>query len=175
MSNGISKEQIKRIYALGSALGILQSGNKDDELHCLVYSITKKDSVKILTETEFNKVEKELMEKMKVYHRGNKAPKPTNKTKEESVAGMMTKAQQSKAWKLIYELVELDPKVSSATAGDRMVGAIRKILNIQADVKNPFVWIDFEQGGLLIEQLKRYVASAESKVKKVGGDTCAGS
>ena len=173
MSKAISKEQIKRIYALGSAIGILKSGNKDDELHCLVYSITKKDSIKLLTEAEFWKVEKALMERMKIY-RDNKAPKPKEKVKDDTVAGMMTKAQQTKAWKLIYELIELDSKGSSATAGERMVGAIKKILNIQADVKKPFIWISFDQGSFLIEQLKRYVASAEGKVKKVGGDSCMG-
>ena len=173
MSKVISKEQIKRIYALGSAIGILDSGNKDDDLHALVYSITEKESVKALTEGEFKKVERALMDKMKIY-RDNKVPKAKSKANDETVAGMMTKAQQTKAWKLIYELIALDPRGSSATAGERMVGAIKKILNIQADVKNPFVWIDFQQGRLLIEQLKRYVTSAESKSKKAGGASCVG-
>lgn len=173
MSKAISKEQIKRIYALGSAIGILESGNKDDDLHALVYSIAGKESVKALSEGEFKKVEKALMDKMKIY-RDNKAPKPREKSKDETVAGMMTKAQQTKAWKLIYELIALDPRGGSATAGERMVGAIRKILNIQADVKKPFAWISFEQGSFLIEQLKRYVASAESKSKRVGGASCMG-
>lgn len=166
MAKRISKEQIKRIYALGSVVGILESGNKDDDLHNLVYSLTGKESIKALSETEFKKVENALMENMKIY-RDNKAPKPRAKSKDDAVPGMMTKEQQSLAWRFIYRLIELDPKDNSATAGERMVGAIRKILNVHADVKNPFVWVTFDQGIKLIEQLKRYVRSAEAKAKRV--------
>jgi hypothetical protein len=49
-----------------------------------------------------------------------------------------------------------------------MVGAIRKVLGVEARVEEPFKWITFDQSGVLIEQLKRYVRSAEAREKKRG-------
>lgn len=48
----MTKQQIQRIYAMGAVLGILESGNKRDNLHLLVESITGKDSISSLTQEE---------------------------------------------------------------------------------------------------------------------------
>ena len=48
----IDKQQIRKIYAIGNALGIVERGNQDDNLHTLVASLTGKDSVKALTYAE---------------------------------------------------------------------------------------------------------------------------
>ena len=56
----ISKEQIKQIYGLGAALGILERGNPDDSLHALVESLTGKSSVSQLTAAQGQKVIKNL-------------------------------------------------------------------------------------------------------------------
>lgn len=167
----ITKEQIKRVYALASGLGILESNNKNDMLHQLVFSVTGKESVSKLTDTEFKKLQGELIERMKLSNL--EAPLKTKKDKPkakapEDVPDMMTQAQQNLAWRMIYRLQELDETESSATVGDRMMGAIQKILNITVNAKSPFKWVSFEQGAKLIETLKRYVRNAERKAKKAG-------
>ena len=47
----INAQQIRKIYAIGNALGIVERGNEDDDLHALVSALTGKDSVKSLTYT----------------------------------------------------------------------------------------------------------------------------
>lgn len=164
----ITKEQKKRVYALGAAAHLLESGNKDDLLHALVFEATGKDSVSSLTDKEFIAVERELLSR--IQYKNHKAPlKPPPKAAADNTApGMMNKAQQGKAWRYIYRLRELDERKSSATAGERMIGAIKKILGVDAKVDNPFQWITFAQGMDLIEKLKRYVSSAEYHQRKRG-------
>ena len=41
----INAQQIRKIYAIGNALGIVERGNEDDDLHALVSALTGKDSV----------------------------------------------------------------------------------------------------------------------------------
>lgn len=48
----INAQQIRKIYAIGNALGIVERGNEDDDLHALVSALTGKDSVKSLTYAE---------------------------------------------------------------------------------------------------------------------------
>lgn len=159
----ITKEQIKRIYALGSGIGILERGSKDDNLHALVYSITGKSSISELTNTEFTEIEREMLKRMR--YSNHPAPlKSSNQGKSPEVPGMMTASQQSLAWRLIYRLCELNN--TSAVPGERMRGAIKKILDIDASLEAPMKWINFDDGSKLIEQLKRYVRSAEAREKK---------
>lgn len=161
----ITKEQVRRIYALGSAAGVLQSGNKEDNLHALVNSITGKDSIRNLTSGEFYKVERELLSRMQMKNRTT----PLKSEKQDTTApGMMNSKQQGLAWRMIYRLAELDASKSTATAGERMTGAIKKILGIDARVEKPFEWVTQEQGAALIEHLKRYVRSAERREEKRG-------
>jgi hypothetical protein len=106
--SAITKEQIKRIYALGSAIGIVDRGNKDDDLHTLVSGMTGKDSVSDLTGEEFIKVERELLNRMRVVNHNKPYTKkpssaasggsfPQGKPNEKpSVAGMMTKNSRAR-------------------------------------------------------------------------------
>ena len=48
----INARQIRTIYALGNALGILERGVADDELHAFVAATTGKNSIKELTSAE---------------------------------------------------------------------------------------------------------------------------
>ena len=48
----IEQVQIRKIYAIGNALGIKASGSGGDELHTLVGGVTGKDSIKSLTYKE---------------------------------------------------------------------------------------------------------------------------
>jgi hypothetical protein len=42
----INAQQIKKIYAIGNALGIVERGNDDDDLHAMVSAMTGKGSIK---------------------------------------------------------------------------------------------------------------------------------
>lgn len=166
----LSKGMTKRIYALGAVTGVLESGNKNDLLHNLVRSISGKDSVKAMTSEEALKVIRKLEQLPKKSRKKKKKVEPPDPGAQ---PGMMSVPMQEKAWALIYELVDYDKKdgiPSHGTAGERMAGAIRKILHMDVDLADPFRWIDDEQAWLLIEQLKRYVASrgAQSREKQKG-------
>lgn len=172
--NAITKEQIKRLYALGSGLGLVGRG-RDDLLHALVLGMTGKESISSLIEDEFMQVQRELLNRMRLANRQLPEPK-ARKQQSPSPAGMMTREQQALAWRLVYRLQELDPKdrLSCAAPGERMCGAVKKILGVHADVKEPFRWVNFAQGQQLIEQLKRYVRSAERREAKQNGARPAG-
>lgn len=58
----ITKSQIQNLYAIASKIGILESGNKDDSFHALVYQITNKKSVSSLSYVEYCKVKDRLLE-----------------------------------------------------------------------------------------------------------------
>lgn len=171
----ITKEQIKHIYALGSAVGILDRGNKDDDLHALVSARTGKDSISALSVTEAKNIERDLMDRMRLGNRTeplDQRKKPSLHKKPDgeksTTPGMMTNEQQRLAWRMIYRLTELDTRQAgtAATPGERMCGAIRKELGIDVSIKDPMRWVSFDAGQKLIEQLKRYVRSAERSAVK---------
>lgn len=143
----ITKEQISKLYALAARAGLLEAGNKEDNFHQIVSGLTCKDSVKKLTEAEYKKVRGRLLQELE------------NK----NTSGRMNSGQIKKAWSLMYQIMEHSPSEEGKTAGERMCGAVKKILNIDADVKNPFAWISAEHGNKLIEMLKRYLQAAKKK------------
>ena len=71
----INAQQIRKIYAIGNALGIVERGNEDDDLHALVSALTGKDSVKSLTYAEAQAVITDLQK------RQGAAPLPRHKPK----------------------------------------------------------------------------------------------
>lgn len=157
----IEQFQIRKIYAIGNALGIKSSGAEEDELHTLVGGVTGKDSIKSLTYKEACAVIARLEELQ-----GKAAsPKPrSRKTKEhESRPGGVTSGQQKKIWALMYELKKNDEVPNDVQLGDRLCAVIKKELHADAIAKNPFAWLTFEQGNKLIEILKKYVVSAEKR------------
>ena len=143
----ITKEQVSKLYALAARAGLLEAGNREDNFHQIVSGLTCKDSVKKLTEDEYKKVRGRLLQELE------------NK----NTSGRMNSRQIKKAWSLMYQIMEHSPSEEGKTAGERMCGAVKKILNIDADVKNPFAWISAEQGNKLIEMLKRYLQAAKKK------------
>lgn len=157
----ISKDDIKRIYALGSVLGIMEPGNKDDLLHLYVEGITGKSSISMLTDQEARRVLAGLRQKAKQDH-----VQPTTGKQRKTQPGKMTSRQINKCWGLMYKLEQLDTIPTEATVGERMVGAIRAALHVDASRENPFVWLSYEQGNKLIEVLKGYVRTAERKMNK---------
>ena len=155
----------RRLYALAAELGMVERSNKEDAFHQLVFGLTGKEHVSELTVSEANTVQRELQERMKLRNRIIPLKKKGNIKK--NVPGMMTISQQKKAWSLVYRLDELEPK--GIPVVERLLGAIQKILGITASKSDPFRWINFDDGTRLIEQLKRYVRSAERKAVKRGG------
>jgi len=153
--------QIKKIYAIGNALGMVQTGNTEDELHLLIGGATGKDSVKELSYKEASVVIMRLEQLQ-----GNNAPLKKKSTKKyESVPGGITEGQQKKIWALMYELKKLDKEQSAAQLGDRLCGIIKKELKVESKAKNPFVWLDYKAGNKLIEILKKYVSHAKKELR----------
>ena len=149
----------KKLYAMAAALGLLERGSKEDAFHQLVYGLTGKEHVSELSAAEANAVHRELQSRLR---------STKKRSRKKDIPGMMTSAQQKKAWSLIYRLDEIEPK--EVPEVERLIGAIEKVLGITASRVDPFRWINFDDGTKLIEQLKRYVRSAERKAAKAGAN-----
>lgn len=157
----------KRLYTLANGLGLVEDGSKEDPFHQLVYGITGKEHVSELTAAEARAVQAELQERMRLKNHD----KPLKKKKEkESKPDMMTVPMKNYAKFLAHRLEELDEKTPSVPAGFRLAGAVRKVLGITASDEDPLKWVHFQDGMKLIEQLKRYVRSAERKAAKKASD-----
>lgn len=157
----IEQFQIRKIYAIGNALGIKGSRTGEDELHVLVGGVTGKDSIKSLTYKEACAVIARLEELQ-----GKAAsPRPrSRKPKEhEERPGGATSGQQKKIWALMYELKKQDEVPNDVQLGERLCAVIKKELGADASARDPFAWVTFEQGNNLIEILKGYVASARKR------------
>lgn len=148
------------LYAIAANAGLVEHGSKEDPFHQIVYSLTGKTSVKDLTSREIKMVENEIRSRISENVSGDKIKS------QEAVTGMMSPAQQSLAWRLMYQIQRYDVKVSNQTVGARLAGAVRKSLKISASDTDPLKWVNAENGNKLIETLKRYVKSAEKKYKK---------
>lgn len=157
----IKPVQIKSIYALGSSLGIKGSGH-DDELHILIQGITGKSSIKELSCNEGEAVLMELRERMKLGRLQNKRDIPKPKT-HDAIAGGVTAEQQKKCWALMYELKKFDIEPNYTSLGERLCGIIKRQFGVTGFVKQPFRFLNFEQGRELIEFLKQYATTAELK------------
>lgn len=159
----IAKWQISAIYKLGSDLGIYEKGNLDDNLHGLVNALTGSKHISKLTEDQGRTVFNELQ---RMAHSAGIVTK--RKKKRQDSPGGMTAGQQDKVWRLMYRLRDASP--SEAQLGSRVCGVINASLGIDASPKEPFRWLNYQQGSQLIEILKRYVASAEHSGKGGGAD-----
>lgn len=159
---GISKEQIRRIYGMGSKLDIVGSSGRDDGLHALVYALCGKASVSSLLDAEARLVMRELSRQL-----SSVPADPGKLSKRHPVTpGGLTEGQQRKIWKLMYRLQAVSP--SGTPVGKRLCGVIHKEFGIDAAPRRPFQWLDFAQGDRLIECLKGYVRSAEALMGKAG-------
>lgn len=164
----LKAQQTQRIYAMGARLGILESGNKNDNLHTLVYQLTQKESIKSLTEDEYRTVVKNLAERLKLQNMDAPIPHPYKAKKfEDSGRGKMSDGQKRKVWRLMYQIQDLDEKPAQAKLGSRLCGIIKKELHIDAIPKQPFIWLSYQDGIKLIEVLKKYLANAQRR--KDGG------
>lgn len=137
----------RKLYALAAELNLLERGNPEDDFHIIVYRITGKSHVSELTEKEEKEVLTELLELKQM-------------TENPEKIGVR---QQKKAWKLIYELCEIDP--SETEPAERLCGAIEKILNTSSFRRDPFHFVKRHDADKLINTLNGYVKSAERKAK----------
>ncbi len=163
---GIEQAQIRKIYAIGSALGIVEPGSSCDGLHALVGSVAGKDSVRALSHREAGEVIARLEA---LQGRPSPRPKTPEKRACQSRPGGVTPGQQKKVWALMYELKAHDGTPNSVSLGDRLCAVIKKELKLDAAARDPFAWLSYQQGNRLIEMLKRYAASAKKKGGDVGG------
>ena len=150
------RDSVQKIYGIAAVLGMVESGNREDALHQLVYGMTGKDSVRSLSEAERKSVAAELRKRLRKEYQSYHPSK-------EEFAGKMTARQKSKAWALLYELGRITP--SPVSIQERMAGVVQKELQITASAADPLRWVSLADGSRLIEQLKRYVQHA-----KKGGD-----
>ncbi|MCM1334942.1 MAG: regulatory protein GemA [Bacteroides sp.] len=153
-------EWTRKIYGLGAACGIVESGNREDGLHSVVYRVSGKTSVRELTEVEARKVITELYSYLRI---AKSEPPPTAKAK-------MTGEQAGLAFRLVYRLAELDTTPSKSPPRERLCGVIRKVVGIEVDPgEDIFKGFSEEQGSAVIEELKRYVRTAERREKRKSG------
>lgn len=144
-----TKKQIQCIYVIAAKCGLVERGNKEDNLHTLVYRLTEKESISELTEEQAAAVIRRL------------------KDEEASVAdaeakAYISQAQIKKIFGLTYELAALSP--SEAKVKDRLCGIISKELGIKVNPRSDiFKGFSERQGAKLIDALKRYVGSAKRK------------
>ena len=157
-------QRTQRIYALGARMGILESDNKDDLLHNLVFRITGKKRIRDLTESEYKAVVNDMITQLKI---DTLEEPPHHRHKYESVPGMMSEGQQKMVWKLMYQLKEYDLTESSPTLGSRLCSIIKKELHTDCTAKQPFKWLSYAQGSKLIEIIKKYILSAQRRKESV--------
>jgi hypothetical protein len=157
----ITKQEIRRIYALGAGAGLLESGNPDDLLHVAVKAVTGKDNVSTLTHDEFLTMQHYLIDKMQYGNREQplKRKKPA---RHEEHAGGVTADQQRMVWYLMYQLRDRDDRAySKASLGTRLCGLIRKQFSRDCTSEEPFRFLTLADGWRLIETLKGMVKNVK--------------
>lgn len=160
----LKSQQTQRIYAMGARLGILEHGNRNDNLHTLVYQLTQKESIRSLNDNEYKIVVKDLAERLKMQNMDAPPCHPYKAKKfEDSGRGKMSDGQKRKVWRLMYQLRDLDDQPVQAKLGNRLCGIIKKELHIDATPKQPFIWVTYQQGVKLIEVLKKYLDNAQRR------------
>lgn len=158
----LTTAQRQKMFGMAKQLNMLDKSGDTDMLHELISNITGKDSIKQLTTEDYKAVVAELSQRMKISHL-QPPPRKRNDTAKGVTAG-----QQSKIWYLMYQLKDCDIKPVTSTLGERLCGIIKKELHIDAQAKNPFVWLSFQQANKLIEILKNYCRNAERKKMRSG-------
>lgn len=154
------REWQKHIFGAAKSAGIFDS----DDLHALVSAVCGKDSLKDISKQDYNLIIKEIAKRSSGI---SKKKKSGSMAKTRAVSGM-SQGQISKVWQLMYELKKFDRKDSGAALGERLCSIIKRELKIDAQPKEPFVWLSSQNGSILIERLKNYVYNAEKRYLRGG-------
>lgn len=151
MAAAATKKQIQAIYVIGAKCGLVERGNKQDNLHNLIYQLTEKESVAELTEEQAAAVIRRL-----------KSEEASAIAADEQVKAFISEAQIKKIFGLMYELAAVSP--SDAKVKDRLCGIIHKELGIKVNPRTDiFKGFSERQGAKLIDAIKRYVRQAKRK------------
>lgn len=151
MAAAATKKQIQAIYVIGAKCGLVERGNKQDNLHNLIYQLTEKESVSELTEEQAAAVISRL-----------KSEEAAVIAADEQIKAVISEAQIKKIFGLMYELAALSP--SQAKIKDRLCGIIQKELGLKVNPRSDiFRGFSERQGARLIDALKRYVRQAKRK------------
>lgn len=151
MAAAATKKQIQAIYVIGAKCGLVERGNKQDNLHNLIYQLTEKESVSELTEEQAAAVIRRL-----------KTEEASVIAADEQVKAFISEAQIKKIFGLMYELADLSP--SEAKVKDRLCGIIQKELGLKVNPRTDiFKGFSERQGAKLIDAVKRYVRQAKRK------------
>ena len=148
-----AKEQLRRIYALGAAAGLLdRSAGNDDNLHLWIEQFSLKDHISELTEQQADFIIRRLEE-----YRAQVAPLPE----------LITGEQQSLCFKLMYRIADIFP--SDIKPRERLRGVIAKVTgrDIRPD-GDIFHGVTRAEGSEIIEMLKRILRSEQNKLKRSG-------
>ena len=151
----------KHIFALAKEAGISDT----KMLHELVGDICGKNSLKDITRQDYRQIIRELQKRSSGQSAGRK-PKP--KPSQVRTVGGMSEGQIRKVWRLMYQLRGFDKQENTAPIGERLCGIIKRELKIDAQSKEPFVWLTYQNGSTLIERLKKYVENAEKRSLRGG-------
>ena len=151
MAAAATKKQIQAIYVIGAKCGLVERGNKQDNLHNLIYQLTEKESVSELTEEQAAAVISRL-----------KSEEAAVIAADEQIKAFISEAQIKKIFGLMYELAALSP--SQAKIKDRLCGIIQKEMGLKVNPRSDiFRGFSERQGARLIDALKRYVRQAKRK------------
>ena len=151
MAAAATKKQIQAIYVIGAKCGLVERGNKQDNLHNLIYQLTEKESVSELTEEQAAAVISRL-----------KSEEAAVIAADEQVKAFISEAQIKKIFGLMYELAA--PSPSQAKVKDRLCGIIQKEMGLKVNPRSDiFRGFSERQGARLIDALKRYVRQAKRK------------
>ena len=116
-----TKKQIQCIYVIAAKCGLVERGNKEDNLHNLVYQLTEKESISDLTEDQAAVVIRRLKDE-------------EASAADEVAKAYISQAQIKKIFGLAYELAALSPY--EAKVKDRLCGIISKELGIKVNPRN---------------------------------------
>lgn len=157
----MSNEQRRSIYGIATELGIYEKSNENDNLHALVYKVTKKVSISELDFIDANKVISELRSLKNKQYKPKVAP--VKEVTDNVRPGMISDGQKKMVWRNMYNLAEFDSEPSKVSLGKRLCGIIEKNIKVTAFEKDPFRFVTSEHGKILIEVLKKMVKNEERK------------
>jgi len=152
---------------MATQLGIYEKNNKDDDLHAIVYRVTKKESIGLLTGREADLVIGELV---KLKNSRAKADRKNTRGKKEREhrPGMITPGQERAVWRYMYRLEEVSKKSSQKTRAERLCAIIKKHIHVDASTRDPLRFLSFSAGSTLIEVLKKIIQYEERKAGDLG-------
>lgn len=148
-----AKEQIKRIYALGAAAGLLDSSlGTEDNLHLWVRQFSLKEHISDLTDKQAAFIIERLQDYIK-----HVVP--------ETVPEKITEEQKRFCFRLMYRIAEISP--SEADVRERLRGVVAKELHRDIPPDGDiFCNVSRSEGSAIIELLKRILRSEEAKLKR---------